>query len=712
MCFNFHARWCVAYGLVPMSMGPGLFFDVFFIVWGVHVCSTRLTAMGLGVCFGLLVVSLQSEGPRLDGTVVIQGRVVSTPVGTRADVAVVRWRRMGAEWVPASGRVRVRFCEGPPTLGQTVSILGRARPLNHTVLPWAPNPYLVSALSRVKTEVNCRMSSKDTQRSAPEPSLRSQYSGVMVALATGDRSGVTQDMWQTLRNTGTSHLLAISGFHIGLIAWSAYAVARRLSHCVALWCPSGMNDRLLLLVPIVASWMYAIGAGLPVSALRATIMVSILVLAKMMNRTVCPLDMVGLAAVLVLSIEPVHWAHRISIVLYGCHWLDSNDTAAHGFGADAEWGLDMAMGGIEAGECVIVDVSWPRGGFRRSLGCSVGECICAPLGSLDCGSPVIWCGMVAGPYGVYVPILADYALELFVGLEQISYAPLIIANADRVPLGNPTVYPTKALSVVGLAAQLSCGTQSDALILTMLDVGHGESVLVTWPTREHWLIDGAARKRCVAVPWSAGIESLTLWWSPMDIATTWVGWPVLRPFSHVWLGGSWDDRVVQIAARRGIPITMNPTGTFSADASSANEQSLVLPIHWGGFSVLLTGDIGTDTEPQLMREYRSPIDILKVPHHGSRYSSSESFLEGLAPRIALISASGAYGLPHRDTLERHRARDICFGRIRWALSNHIRPEGITGWSYRGDRGGETFYRRALDPVNDVRRSICKRVYSA
>ena len=606
-----------------------LFLSVFLIVWGVHACvRQRLTAMGLGLCFGLLVVSLQTEGPRLEGIVTIQGRVVSTPVGQRADLSVFRWRRIDEQWTTTSGRVRVRFCDVPPSLGQTVSILGLARPIKDSVLPYAPNPYLVSSLSRVKTEVDCRMSSLAPQFSPPESKAHAGYVGVMYALATGDRSGVTNEMWQTLRNTGTSHLLAISGFHIGLVAWSAYAVARRFSHFVALWYPSGMNDRLLLIVPIIASWMYAMGAGLPVSALRATIMVSILVVMKMINRTICPLDMVGLAAILVLSIEPS---------ALGSPGFQLSFMAVIGLIRMTPW----FMAQVKTRNLVL---KWLWGGIATTLSASLSTLPVAawwfqeiswvsPLANLFALPWVAW-GVVPLSFGaVWLPdpmgstclFLADYALWiLFTGLEQISYAPLIIAGTPIACLiGILLCLLPKRWSVLGLmAAQVSCGTQSDALILTMLDVGHGESVLVTWPTGEHWLIDGGPPGRGVLQYLRrAGIESL-------DVVVVTHGhrdhvgglWPVLEafPVKAVWLGGSWDDRVVQIAARRGIPISMNPTGTFSADASSANEQSLVLPIHWGGFSVLLTGDIGTATEPQLMREYRAPIDILKVPHHGTK----------------------------------------------------------------------------------------------
>lgn len=672
---------------------------VWMLSWGLHACVRSFPTAGvLGLTFGLFVVALQDEGPLLNGKVVVQGRVVSTPVGRQADVSVGRWRRMDGEWIVTSGRIRVRFCDTPPPMGHSVSVLGTARIFRQRVLPSAPNPYSVAALSRVRTELFCQFSSQNTVSTVSEPHQKGGYRGVLYALATGDRSGVSEETWNTLRKTGTSHLLAISGFHIGLVAWAVYAFVYRLSHLYALWNPQGLNTRFLLIVPIVAAWAYAIGAGLPVSAQRATIMVSLIVLAKMMHRTVSPLDLVGLAAVIVLSIEPSALAtpgFQLSFMaviglIRMTPWLVGSLPLSHWllrwiWGAIATT-LSASISTLPVSAWWFQEISWV-----------------SPVSNL---LALPWVAWVVVPFAfgaVWLPeslslwcfSIGDAAVGLlFWVLETLSYTPMVIAVTPLVCFcGVLLCLLPKRWSVVGLmAAQVSCGTQSDALILTMLDVGHGESVLVTWPTGEHWLIDGGPPGRGVLQYLRrSGIESL-------DVVVVTHGhrdhvgglWTVLDefPVDSIWLGKSWDDRVVQIAARRGIPITMNPTGTFSADASSANEQSLVLPIHWGGFSVLLTGDIGTATEPQLMREYRSPIDVLKVPHHGSRYSSSESFLEGLAPRIALISASGAYGLPHSDTLERYRARDILVLRTDTlgTIQLHIRPEGITGWSYRGDRG--------------------------
>ncbi len=87
-----------------------------------------------------------------------------------------------------------------------------------------------------------------------------------------------------------------------------------------------------------------------------------------------------------------------------------------------------------------------------------------------------------------------------------------------------------------------------------------------------------------------------------------------------------------------------------------NEKSVVLLFQHEGFDLLLTGDIGKSTEKLLCARYGNwDTDILKVPHHGSRYSTTQQFLLETKPEIAVIQAGkNTYGHPHQDTLERLR----------------------------------------------------------
>ena len=113
-------------------------------------------------------------------------------------------------------------------------------------------------------------------------------------------------------------------------------------------------------------------------------------------------------------------------------------------------------------------------------------------------------------------------------------------------------------------------------------------------------------------------------------------------------------------------ISLNPAE--NADSRDMNELSQVLYITYEDFSMLLTGDVTGEMESEICdvydliekqksssnREMQKGIDVLKVAHHGSRYSTTEQFLERISPRYAIISAGkkNVYGHPHEETIER------------------------------------------------------------
>lgn len=84
-----------------------------------------------------------------------------------------------------------------------------------------------------------------------------------------------------------------------------------------------------------------------------------------------------------------------------------------------------------------------------------------------------------------------------------------------------------------------------------------------------------------------------------------------------------------------------------------NDGSLVLELNSPNSRVLFTGDIGTNIEAEIAKFYKDEVDVLKVPHHGSKYSSSLKFLELLRPKVAVIGVGkNSYGHPTKDTLSR------------------------------------------------------------
>lgn len=98
------------------------------------------------------------------------------------------------------------------------------------------------------------------------------------------------------------------------------------------------------------------------------------------------------------------------------------------------------------------------------------------------------------------------------------------------------------------------------------------------------------------------------------------------------------------------------TGT---DESDLNNTSIVLRLDFGDVSFLFTGD-ATDKTEKLILDKKIDVDILKVGHHGSRYSTSDNFLEKVNPSYAIISVGNpnSYGHPHKETLEKFKNSNI------------------------------------------------------
>jgi competence protein ComEC len=94
------------------------------------------------------------------------------------------------------------------------------------------------------------------------------------------------------------------------------------------------------------------------------------------------------------------------------------------------------------------------------------------------------------------------------------------------------------------------------------------------------------------------------------------------------------------------------------EEADENKSSLLLKVHYEGLTVLMTGDIGVEGEDEILKQYRNTpnmldIDILKAGHHGSRFSTGDSFLDAVSPAIAVFQVGkNNYGHPHPTVIEK------------------------------------------------------------
>ena len=129
------------------------------------------------------------------------------------------------------------------------------------------------------------------------------------------------------------------------------------------------------------------------------------------------------------------------------------------------------------------------------------------------------------------------------------------------------------------------------------------------------------------------------------------------------------DRLAETLKSTNVPLTIVSRGDVllfgpvSAEVlapslngdSSNNDDSLVLRLQYGKRAILLTGDIEKNAEVEILRAVPNlAADVVKVPHHGSRTSSTESFVVSSRPTYAIISVgqTSMFGHPHREVVER------------------------------------------------------------
>jgi len=525
-----------------------------------------------------------------------------------------------------------------------------------------------------------------------QDTLRNKESAaVLSALVVAVRDQLNDSQWQLFQNTGTSHLIAISGLHIAVIAGFTFLPIMLIWRLF----PS-LNEKLPVriagaLAGVVAASLYALLAGFGLPTQRALLMVLIALFGLLYKRNLSSSQILALALLGVLLLDPLagmtisFWlsflAVSIILILLKRQFKPANHALIR-----VQIGLSLAMIPLTLFFFDTASVIAP-----------VANLIAIPWVSLVI-VPVSLLGTVLLPlsdtlaHGLF--LLASMAVDgLVYFLKQLNALPftqfsmaaipkvyLLLAFTGLLILMLPRGFPGRWLGLVLMvpaAILVPPGTPHQGEFrFTLLDAGQGMASVIQ--TQNHVLIYDVGTRlnpnfdvgKLVVVPFlqSQGIgvvNTMILSHEDIDhrggaqtvldnvkvnkVISSDVTIPLSQTIRRCVAGDTWQWDQVRFEI-------LSPPDNYP---ENDNNRSCVLRISNASHSLLLTGDIQRKTEMFLLDNYPEKIasEVLLVPHHGSRTSSTRSFIEAVSPQLAVIPVGyrNRFGHPKADVLARYKS---------------------------------------------------------
>lgn len=515
----------------------------------------------------------------------------------------------------------------------------------------------------------------------------SPHRGILIALATGNRNELTPQQWGLLRNTGTSHLVAISGLHIGIIAGLAFFVFRWL------WLLPGATT-LYLAAPrfgaigaLVAAFFYAGLAGFSIPTQRALIMLALVLGGLLFLKRFQPRLVFGTALLATLLLDPLavmsagFWLSflAVGLILMVIQSRRAADSKLRKL-ARIQWALAVGLVPITLYHFQQASLIAPLANF-----------VAVPVFAIA----VVPATLMAAATSLWLPDwIASSFLHLansvvhpmWFGLEWLSNNTSAYAGAITLPtvlaavagsllLLLPRGFPARWIGFAGFLPIMFNSPVSPATgeyRLTLLDVGQGLAVVVQ--TRQHLLVydtgprfsDSFDTGRAVVLPYvrqlgRQHIDTLIISHGDNDHAgganSILAGMPVRRILSSVpqrFHGATachrgqvwrWDEVQFEILS----PQIM--------DRHHRNNNSCVLRISSPSGTALIPGDIERRREKWLLAQYGEGLrsDVLVAPHHGSRTSSTRTFIGQVKPELVLLPVGyrNRYRHPNQKVVNRY-----------------------------------------------------------
>ena len=521
--------------------------------------------------------------------------------------------------------------------------------------------------------------------------VKQEYAGVLQALAIGDEGAIQQDHWKTLLSTGTNHLMSISGLHITMLAGLAFGLVSHLWRRSA-WLTLRLPARKAgTAAGLLAALLYALIAGFAVPTQRTLYMLMVFALALWLGRNIAVSRVLIYALGLVVVLDP--WAvlapgfwlsfGAVGVIAYAVaanmrrpHWLQTALTT--------QWAVTL---GLLPLLLVLFQQFSLVSPLANALAIPIVSFVVVPLTLLGALLPLQW--PLALAHGVLSGLMhcLQWLAELPMSIWQQAVPPmwtLLVALLGVVWLLLPRGFPMRWLGLVGLLPMFLLQPprpEPGAMQVTVLDVGQGLAVVIK--TAGHALLYDAGPRYSehsdsglrIVLPYlrAAGISRLDGMVVSHDDDDHSGGMrSILAQIPVTWVTSSLPQSASGLAAVRHVPCQagqswqwdgvqfemMSPNlASYAHKSVKDNNRSCVLRVTSRFGKLLLPGDIERAAEDGLLEAMTEQLsaDVLLVPHHGSKTSSSKAFVAAVNPHVAIFTVGyrNRFGHPKQEILQRY-----------------------------------------------------------